>query len=86
MVRLVKIGKCGNCGKEFVRPPSCTHAACNCENPPVEVPLEMALILPPRYMKKIEKVSELSDVPVEKLMDALLKEISKAVMKGLKAQ
>lgn len=50
----------------------------------VQVELQPALVLAPRHMKKIEKVSELSDIPLEKLMDALLKEVSEAVMRGLK--
>ena len=86
MAKLVMIGKCPNCGKVVQSRFPFEIGECKCENPPIQVPLEPALILPPRYMKKIEKVSELSEVPVEELVDALLKEISEAVLRGLKTR
>lgn len=85
MARLVAVGKCEACGAEFVRPASCSHAACNCQSA-VAVPLELAIILPPRYMKKLEIASQHSDIPIDKLTDALLKEASKAVMRGLEVE
>ena len=82
MAKLVAVGKCASCGKEFVRPSSCTHAVCDCKSA-VAVPLELAIILPPRYLKKLEIVSKHSGVAVEDLTEALLKTISKATLRGL---
>lgn len=39
-----------------------------------------------RYMKAIQKVSDVSGVAVEDLTDALLKEAGKAVMRGLRVE
>lgn len=86
MVKLLMVGECPSCGKTVTSRYPFMIGECKCENPPVAVPLELALILPPRYMKKLEKVSELSEVPVEELTDALLKAVSEAVLRGLKAQ
>ena len=84
MVKSIMVGTCSECGKTIVSRWPFQIGECSCKNPPVQVPLEMALVLPPSQMKRIEKVSELSEVPVEELMDALLKEISEAVLRGLK--
>lgn len=58
-------------------------ALCKCENPPVEVPLELALIPAPRHVKKLREIAEHSGVPMEKLAEALLKEMAQAVKRGL---
>lgn len=42
------------------------------------------MILASRHLKRIETISKISGVPVDKLTDDLLKEISKTVMRGMK--
>lgn len=85
MAKLRMVGVCSNCGTQFVRPLPCTHAACDCQSV-IEIPLEPALILAPRHLKQIEKISKLSGVAVDKLTDSLLQEINKAVMRGIKVK
>lgn len=83
MAKIVMVGTCSNCGATVTSRYPFLIGECLCRGNPVEVPLEPALVLAPRHMKKIEKVSELSGIPVEKLTEALLKEITEAVLKGL---
>ena len=83
MVKLIMVGTCSECGKTVTSRYPFMIGECPCKNPPVDVLLEPALILAPRHMKKIQRVSEVSGIPVEKLTEALLKEITGAVLKGL---
>lgn len=84
MAKLIMVGTCPECGATVTSRYPFMIGECLCKGNPIEVPLEPALVLAPRHMKKIEKVSELSEVSVEELMDALLKEVREAVLRGLK--
>ena len=84
MARIIMVGECPSCGTKVVSRYPFEIGICKCENPHVEVPLELAIILPPRYLRKIERVSKYSGVPVEKLVEALLEETAEAVKRGLK--
>ena len=86
MAKLIMVGTCPECGATITSRYPFMIGECNCKGNPIEVPLEPALILAPRYMKRIQRVSELSGVPVDKLADALLKEASEAVLRGLKVE
>lgn len=74
------IGICTNCGREFVRPLECTHAACDCESA-ILVPLYPALILPPRMRRRFEKIADQANVSLERLINAVLEEGLKFINK-----
>ena len=84
MAKLVMVGTCPECGATVTSRYPFMIGECLCKGNPVEVPLEPTLVLAPRHMRKLEVVSKHSGIPLDKLADALLKEISEAVMKGLK--
>jgi hypothetical protein len=85
MAKLKMVGTCPECGAIIVSRYPFMLGECFCKgNPAIEVPLEPALILAPRHLKQIEKVSKNSGIPVPQLTDALLTEASKAVMRGMK--
>ena len=83
LVRLIMIGKCEECGKAHISRFPFQLAYCYCQGNPVEVRLEPALILRPRFQRKLEKALQLSGVAVEELTDGPLKEISTMVLRGL---
>jgi hypothetical protein len=70
-VKIVAVGSCERCGKEFVRPPECDCAACNCSSA-VLIPLDPALILPTRMYNKFQKIAEQAGTSVEKCVNCLL--------------
>lgn len=77
------MGTCPNCGEVFIRPAVCTHAVCNCSSI-IEIPLHPVLILPDRLHAKIKKISDLSGVSVEDFTSALLLEVLKQKLRGIK--
>lgn len=84
MARLIMIGTCSNCGKTVTSKYPFEVGECSCHNPPVQVPLELAILPAPKIQKALQKVSKLSGVPADQLAEALLKEITEAVKKGLR--
>lgn len=65
------VGTCERCGREFVRPPECDVAACDCESAR-EVPLHPVLILPTRMFNKFKKVADRAGVSIDLLIDKVL--------------
>ncbi len=82
LAKLIMVGQCPNCGAEVASRFPFEIGLCRCKNSPVEVPLQLAIIPAKRIMEKIEQVSSLSGVPVEKLVNAMLKEASKQFLEG----
>ena len=82
-VKYVAVGKCASCGKEFVRPAVCTHAACDCSSV-IEVPLHRALILPCRLHKKIKRIADLAEVSVEDFVNKMIEVAAKEKVKEMK--
>lgn len=70
-VKFVAVGICERCGKEFVRPPECDCAVCNCSSA-VLIPLDPALILPTAMYDKFQKISEQAGTSVEKCVNDVL--------------
>ena len=83
MAKLIMVGTCPNCGAQVVSRYPFEIGECKCENPHVQVTLEPALLLPPRYRRKLEQASKHSGIPMERLLDALLKEASAQLLRGL---
>jgi hypothetical protein len=81
--RYVAVGVCPNCGKEFVRPPICTAAACDCSSV-TEVPLHPAVILPSRLHAKLKKVADMAGVSITDFVNAMIKEAAERKLKELK--
>lgn len=75
-VRYVAVGVCERCGKEFVRDPLCTHAACDCQSV-TAVPLHPAVILPDELHKQLSRIADLAGVSVEVLVNKLLEVAAK---------
>jgi len=65
------VGECSNCGREFVRPPECDVAACDCASA-IEVPLHPVLSLPPRIFNKFKKVADRAGVSMDLLVNKVL--------------
>jgi hypothetical protein len=84
-VRYVAVGVCPSCRKEFVRPPSCSHAICDCSSI-IEVPLHPALILPERLYAKIKHVTDLAEVTVEALVNKMLEVAVKEKLKEMEIE
>jgi hypothetical protein len=70
-VKIVSVGECMKCQKEFVRPYPCDVAVCTCDSA-IEVALEPALILPSRDYARLSKLAKMADVSVQKLFETLL--------------
>jgi hypothetical protein len=84
-VKLVMIGSCPNCGKEYVRVSIVDAAACDCQNPDaVLVPLEPALIVSKRTYAKFAKLAQLAGVSVERLANEMLMEGARQTLEKLK--
>lgn len=82
-VKLVAVGACEKCGREFVRPFPCDAAVCNCESATL-VPLETVLVMPESLYKKYEQIASLAEVSVEDLVNAVLEVGLKEKMKEIK--
>lgn len=67
----VMVGKCPNCGVEFVRPPEIEVATCKCESV-TAVPLRPALLLPAPMYNKCQRIADRANVTVDAFVDALL--------------
>lgn len=78
------VGTCPECGAQVVSRYPFEIGICHCRGNPIQVPLQLAIIPAPKIQKAIQKVSDVSGVAVEDLTDTLLKEASKAVMRGLR--
>lgn len=76
------VGTCPNCGAEVTSRYPFEIGECYCKNPAVEVPLQLAIIPRPHTMKVLERISELSGVSVEKLVNALLEAAADQVLEG----
>ena len=77
--KLVMVGVCPHCGKEYQRESPVDAAACLCGNPDaVLVPLQPALIVSARTYKQLSKIAKLANIPLEdfvsKLLDAAAEE------------
>lgn len=84
-VKYVAVGVCERCGKEFVRDPLCTHAACDCQSV-TAVPLHPAVILPSRLHKQLSCIAELAGVSVEALVNKMLEFAAKEKLGELKIE
>jgi hypothetical protein len=85
-VKFIMIGECPKCGKEYVRVPIVDAAACLCKNPDaVFVPLQPALIVSKHTYAKFARISKLSGVSVEKLVNAFLAEGARQTLEKLKS-
>jgi hypothetical protein len=85
-IRYVAVGECPRCHQQFIRPPECTAAVCDCLNPnPTVIPLSPALLLPASIYKRYAEIAELAEVSVEVLVNAVLEEAAKKKLKELKS-
>jgi len=75
------VGECPRCGREFVRPPECDVAACDCESAR-EVPLHPVLILPTRIYNQFQKIADRAGVTIDALINRIL-ELGIEKIKGL---
>jgi ribosomal protein L37AE/L43A len=84
-IKLVMIGQCPNCHKEITRRFPIDITLCKCGNPDfVEVELSPALMLPKRVFARFEKLSSLSGVPLDKLVNKLLLEAARVKLADCK--
>jgi hypothetical protein len=83
-IRYIAVGECPRCRTQFVRPPECTAAVCDCQNPnPTLIPLAPALLLPTSIYKRYAKIAQLAGVPLEKLINEVLKEAARQKLEKL---
>ena len=71
-LKYVMMGTCERCGKELVRTADCDVAACDCQSA-VEVPLQPFLIVPIRIYNRFQKVADREKVPIESLVNMVLR-------------
>lgn len=80
-IRYVAFGVCSKCGKEFIRPPECDVAVCDCESA-IEVPLHPVLILKRSLLlRKLEQVCPPS-VSLEDFVNAIFEVAIEQLDKG----
>lgn len=65
------VGECPRCKREFVRPPECDVAACDCQSA-IEIPLHPVLILPTRMYNRFQRIADRADVTMDALMSKVL--------------
>ena len=80
-IRYLMVGECPNCGREFIRPPECDVAACDCESAR-EVQLHPTLILPTRMYNKFRKIADRAGVSIDLLVNKVL-ELGIEKIKGM---
>ena len=70
-LRYVMIGECSKCGKELIRLPEVTIAACDCESA-TEVPLKPTILLRPSLLlRKLERLCP-PNISLERFVNALM--------------
>lgn len=84
MAKLIMVGECPNCGALITSRYPFEIGICRCSNPAVQVPLQLAIVMPPRFQKAIEVVEKHSGITGEKLLTELLHELSEALVRGWK--
>ena len=83
LTKIVSVGVCPACGKEFVRPYECTHCTCDCESVRL-IPLEPAMIVDGKSYAKLSNLAKFAGVSVEKVFEVLMETyIEKLEEKGL---
>ena len=70
-VKIVSVGECPECHKEFVRPYECTHATCNCKSATL-IPLEPAIVVSKRRYVYLENFAKQAGVSVDRLVEVFL--------------
>lgn len=84
--KLIMVGACPYCGKEYERSPPVDAAACLCKSPDaVLVPLVPAFVLPSSLYKRYARIAELAGVSVERLVSEMLKEAARQKLKEMKS-
>ena len=71
LTKIVSVGVCPACGREFVRPYECTHAVCDCESATL-IKLEPAMVVDGKSYAKISRIAKLADVSVDRVLEILL--------------
>ena len=69
--KIVAVGVCPTCGKEFIRPYECTYAACDCESVRL-IPLEAAMVIDSKSYAKLSNLAKFAGVSVQKVVNVLL--------------
>jgi hypothetical protein len=86
-IRYVMVGSYPNCGEEYVRKSPANAAVCTCRNPDATlVPLKPALVLPTSIYKRYAKIAELTEVSVERLINAELEEAARQKLASLRSE
>ena len=81
--KIISVGVCPKCGKEFVRPYPCDIAICRCESV-IEVPLEPAMVVDSKSYALLDTIAKTANVSVERVLEVLLETyIEKLEEKGL---
>jgi hypothetical protein len=84
-VKIVMLGQCPRCGKEYTRKPPIDATVCMCQNPDaVLVPLTPALLLPKRAYAKFSSLAELTEVDVDVLVNTFLEEAARQKLEEMK--
>ena len=82
MAKLIMVGTCPNCGAEVVSRYPFEVGICRCSNPAVEISLKPVLELSGKLLDRVQRIADLSGIPLEKLVNSLLLEAGKAVLEG----
>ena len=69
--KIISVGVCPKCGKEFVRPYPCDIAICRCESV-IEVPLEPAMVVDGKSYARLDRIAKSANVSTEKVVKVLL--------------
>jgi len=81
--KIVSVGICPNCKKEFIRPYECNYAVCDCESVRL-IPLEPAMVIDKKSYAKLSNLAKFANVSVERVLEVLLDTyIEKLEEKGL---
>ena len=83
LTKIVSVGICPDCKKEFIRPYECDIAVCKCKSVRL-IPLEPAMIVDGKSYAKLSNLAKFANVSVERVLQVLLDtHIEKLEEKGL---
>ena len=83
-MKVKMVGCCARCGKEHVQNPPVDAVVCTCGNPDFPlVTLYPTLLLSKSEYAKFWKISQVSGIPIEQLVNALLFEAAQKRLESL---
>jgi hypothetical protein len=86
-IKFAMVGYCERCGRRYTRKPPVDATICGCTNPdPQVVSLYPTLVLPRIITAEFSKLSKLSGVAIEALVNVALEEAARKKLAELKVK